>query len=209
MNRLVIGLGSVSVLAGAAQVDAAPVVFDLRDVSFDYGGGTIEDLDGSSTITLTKGGITAVLNGGATTGSTTVFNQTSSGFGLNSNDGVTGTSDVTNQLDDGEGQESVAISFLSPVFFEAVSVSSFGGDDAGLVTFLKTSGNSTVGISATGSTGTAGVQIDLGELVLVQYTATEGNGFSFDSFTVTAVPEPSSLAPLAIAGLLIARRRRR
>ncbi|MEM6458227.1 MAG: PEP-CTERM sorting domain-containing protein [Planctomycetota bacterium] len=200
MEKAIVCCVAVSMMAFLIPASDAAVIFDLRDEVFNYGGGTLEDLDGGTGLSLTKGGVTANLTAIVTSPSTTVFNQTGGGFGLNSDDDTTGTSDATSQLDGDEGAESISISFTTAVFFDSVSVSSFGSGDAGSIAFTGPVA-SPVAIDSTGSTDAGSVQIDPGDSVTIAYVS--GNGFSFDSFTVTIVPEPASLALLALGGMLV------
>lgn len=135
------------------------------------------------------------------------FNQTGTGFGLNSS-ASTVEGDDTDEFDENEG---FTFSFDTTVLLQNVTVSSFGGSSAGAISF---DGGSTIAsITATGMTSLSDTQVLQG--TVLRFTST-GSGstdqFSLDSLTVSAVPEPSTYATLgglAILGFAATQRRRR
>lgn len=193
---------TTAMLTAAAPASAAPVTFILSDNSQVYGGQTLEDLDGLDTMTLSRGGITAILTGGNADGVNVSLNATSLSFGINS----TGLGDDTARLDGDEGDEFITLSFSTAVFFKSFTVSSLGTDDKGSFTFSN--GASGVDFTTLGTYPTGDVRLNPGETATIAHVA--GNGFTFDSFTVQAVPTPSAgvLALLGLGGLQITRRRR-
>src|SRR5690349_5422073 len=88
-----------------ASTASASSLFDLRDVG-------IDSIDNVSSFSLTVGGIKATLTAlaGGITDVNTVLNRTASGFGVN----AVGTGDLTDQIDDALGIESVRIVFDQP-----------------------------------------------------------------------------------------------
>jgi hypothetical protein len=168
---------------------AQAAFFDLLDTS-------IETKDEALSFMHSVGGITATLT--AVVGVGGDLNQASSEFGIN----ATGSGDDTSQLDGDNGDEAVDITFNVPVFFTQVEVSLFGSNDLGRVTIAT---ESPVDITTTGATDfLANNFVPLGQTVTVAYVAgTIGNGFSFDSFTVVAVPEPTTAALLAASALSV------
>jgi hypothetical protein len=170
---------------------AHAVFFDLRDNV------TLEPIDEVVSFNYPVGGITATLT--AVVGppaNAGVLNSTLSGFGVN----ATGSGDVTDMLDGVNGIEEVDITFNQNVLFTQLTVSSFGGTDAGEVIIA---GGSPISITSTGLQDVPDTSVLTGQSVVVRYVA--GNGFSFDSFVAT--PEPGTVLLLAIGGLALLRRR--
>jgi hypothetical protein len=103
------------------------------------------------------------------------------------------TAEDSDGLDGGCTEEAIIISFSEMVILESVAVSSFGSSDLGLLTFV--SGAPEIGITSTGTTLVDQMVGGLGYQWTIAYI--DGNGFSFDSFTVSRVPEPSIIALLS------------
>jgi hypothetical protein len=178
------------VAAGDLAV-AVPIVFNLRDT-----GATFEIESG----TITRGGITATLSS-SVVGNAGLLNQTTAGFGVD----VPGNgSDVPNHLDGGAGTESISIAFNVDVLWSQLVLSVFSSGEQALLTLGS---HSAITLLDTGA-GTDIFDYSANNLVLAGQTVVfrhaNGNGFSFDSFTVeesiTAVPDAgSSVALLGVA----------
>ncbi|MDF7825405.1 hypothetical protein P4B35_15370 [Pontiellaceae bacterium B12227] len=174
-------------------IGTADVVFDLLDDSAIY-----SVLDDQPSGLVTNGGILATL-----TASEGVLNRTQDGFGIN--DPYT---DDTDALDVGEY---IDISFDQAVSFRNVNVSSWNKDfDFGDI--LLGNGGMYVSqgnILGTGDTGFNFV-VSIGQVVRIKSVAGESatNGFSFDSFSVEAIPEPAVISFITLIGIggIMARR---
>ncbi len=170
-------------------------IFDLR------GTDALAALDNESTGVLTVDGVTATFNA-IVESSSGNMNQTGSGFGINA--ALPG--DETALLDGDAGLESISVSFSVPVQLVAVTVSSFGGDDRGAL--MSTAGSDL--IASTGTTvpsfGASFISSFSLGFVANPSNSTLGNGFSFDSFEVQAIPEPG-VATLGGMGALALLRR--
>lgn len=161
-------------------------------------------LSGQSSGSFTVGGIeiTATAMPGQT------FNATGSGFGINH----TNSGDDTDGFDfgntTGEVAEFFTLEFDQAVNLVSFDVSSWGASDEAVLT----DGATTVAtISSTGVTSLSNYQLGASSILTVSTTAgTYSNGWSFDSITVTAVPEPGSFALLAgFCGLVFVMLKRR
>ncbi len=177
------------------QSQAFPITFNLR-------GSEIEDIDGSATMAVTEDGLTATLTA-ATDGveGNGVLNRTASGFGINTTFPPGLPTDDTDQIDGVAGIESVTIEFDQLVTFDQLVLSSFTTSEtasltiAGAITLGGTGDASDVYGFSTDNT------VSIGQSVVLAYS--DGNGFSFDEFTVTtsestAVPEPATITLLGI-----------
>jgi hypothetical protein len=179
----------VCMAMGASSAQA--VFFDLRDNA------TLEPIDEVVSFNYAVGGIIATLTAGVgPPANGGVLNSTLSGFGVN----ATGSGDATDMLDGVNGIEEVDITFNQNVTFTQLSVSSFGGTDAGEIVIA---GGTPIPIATTGLQDVPDTAVSMGQSVIVRYVA--GNGFSFDSFEVT--PEPGTVLLLALGGLATMRRR--
>jgi len=193
-----------------AQTNADVVVFELTNDGVGQTGGasgTNGNFDfGTPTDTFTDSGLTASFQA-LVEGSTGDLNAAGSSFGVNAE----GTGDETSQLDGDLGNESIEITFSGSdivATLTSVEFSDFGDDDAGTIELGEESFDVASGVVETPfSSGL------IGNTLTIAFT--EGNGFSIDELVFhvkpseVAVPEPSSgLALLAIAGLLVGRRRR-
>lgn len=173
-------------------VIATPIVFDLRS-------DLIESIDEQATFELTKNDITATLST-----SVGVLNRTSSSFGVN----ATGFGDATSLIDDGSGiAEFIQIQFNQAIRLLDFTVSSFGSGDSGL---LSVNNLAIFEINNTGLNSLNNLFINDGDILSLSFIS--GNGFSFDSFTVSkiSVNEPGSgILLLSVLIILIARKYRK
>ncbi len=198
-TRIVAGVllaGAVTLTSMAGQ----PVQAAFFDMLGDQG----DDVDGLATGPTTVDGITATVS--ATPNG--VLNTSGSNFGINS----TGTNETT-RIDKDSIFEVLTISFDQDVYFKSFSITSTSGatiasyDVGGTTgTFDFPSGTNTETIIFPG----LGVLISSPTLSTFGLDASTGaTGYSFDSFTVNAIPEPASLALLAMGAGMIATRQRR
>ena len=180
---------------------ALPITFDLRAPA-------IESIDEVNSFSLTQGGLTATLTAEPTTFNqpplrNLLLNQTASSFGINVDGTTCGGLEQSGLIDGGCTGESVAVIFSRDVILNSLRVSSFGSTDEGLVTI----GATTIDILSTGTHSLGNTFLSGGSAWSLAFVA--GNGFSFDSFTVTPVPEPSSLLLLGIGLVVLALIQRR
>ena len=195
-----------SIFLFSSSLFAMPITFDLRDSS-------IEAIDEVNSFSLTLSGITATLsalpstwvdNTGVTRN--LLLNRTSRGFGVNV-DGVANTKGCSTEdsdgIDDGCIVEGIKVDFTQAYILESFRVSSFGSTDEGVIDFFEP-GLTDISVTSTGTTA-AGQTTSSFTLWWVA-----GNGFSFDSFTVSAVPEPTVIAlfGLGLFSLWLVRRKR-
>ncbi len=165
-------------------VIATQVVFDLRS-------SLIESIDEQATFELVNNNIIATLSTNVG-----VLNRTSSGFGVN----ATGAGDATSLIDDGSGiAEFIQIQFNKTVKLLSLTVSSFGSEDTGLLSINATS---IYEINNSGINSLNNLFINDGALLTLSFIS--GNGFSFDSFTVSeiSVNEPTG-GILLLSGLIL------
>jgi hypothetical protein len=168
----------------SSYVIATPIVFDLRS-------SLIESIDEQATFELVNNDIIATL-----TTNVGVLNRTSSGFGVN----ATGTGDATSLIDNGSGvSEFIQIQFNKTVNLLDLTVSSFGSGDSGL---LSIDALSIFEINKSGLNSLNNLIINDGALLTLSFIG--GNGFSFDSFTVSeiSVTEPGG-SILLLSGLVL------
>ena len=169
------------------------------------GSAAVEAVDEASSFSLTVDGITATL-----TANIGVLNTTAiSGFGVN----APGTGDETSQIDNILGVESVSIVFDVAVRLDQIVLSLFTGGATGDLASLTIDGFGAITLNPTAPAldvydFTNNNTVPVGQSIILAYQA--GNGFSFDSFSVTAIPEPASLALVALGlfGLGCSRRKR-
>jgi hypothetical protein len=193
----------VLTIAAWAMTASAASVYDLRDIS-------IEAIDEVSSFTLTVNGISATLtalNGGASNPGT-VLNRTASGFGVNS----VGSGDATDQIDAIQGPEAVRLVFDQDVKFTQLVLALYstpGQSPPGDQASLSLPGGTVFPLAMTSAIDTYNFSsnnfIAAGQAVDLDWV--QGNGFSFNSFTVEAspsVPLPSTAsAGLLAMGLLL------
>ena len=181
----------VSLVALAFQAGASLITFDLRDT-----GATAEIESGI----ILRDGLTATLipNDGS-------LNQTSSAFGIN----AAATGDDTDEIDNGSGiSEFITITFSQPVLFTQLVLSSFPSSHLADLTVQGYATQTLVGQSSATDIYdfTSNHDVPLGNSVVVEQNS--GSVFSLDAFTVSTIPEPSSLLLLSLGGLALIRRRR-
>jgi hypothetical protein len=174
-------------------------------VTFDLRADAIEDIDEVASFTLfdLSSGIAATL-----TANSGVLNRTASAFGINAE----GTGDDTDTIDGVLVAEHVTIVFNQAVTFDALQLSLYT-PSAGDLAALKIGSNPVVHpVPQTSAIDTYSFTtanyVGPGETVVLGWV--EANGFSFDNFTVSAVPEPGTLALLCVAavGYGLCRRRK-
>jgi hypothetical protein len=197
----------LTALFAPTSVLAMPITYDLRDAA-------IEALDGGTSFSLTQMGLTATFSSifsgnltaidGGVEASDLLLNRTSSAFGVNVGGTTCGGLEDSARLDDGCGfLEGVAVMFSQSVIINGVKVSSFGAD---LGSFLLNIGSTSLPQFDITSTGATPINKALVGGASAGMFFIQGNGFSFDSITVTKVSAPTTLALFAL-GLLALRRR--
>ena len=176
----------VTVVLLAISPIASATLFDLRGTEGASPGG----VEGAMSNSVTVDGIEATL-----TANDGILNHTGSGFGVN----AAGSGDATQLLDDGSViAESVTVIFDVPVVLTSLQLSDFAGTETASLTVAGNLNN----LNATGSANDIypfNDPVNVGQSIVLLWTS--GNGFSFDNFEVTAVPEPTTLA-LLVMGLL-------
>ena len=137
------------------------------------------------------------------------FNATADGFGVNQTAGGDDTDgfDFTETAGDGVA-ENFTISFYQDVTLISFGVSSFGVADE--ITIFD-DGITVATISGTGASSLGNYLLDSSSTLSITTTAgTYGNGWEFESITVSAVPEPGAYALLAsLCGMACVALRRR
>jgi hypothetical protein len=181
---------------------SADTTFTFYDSSTTIGAALSGQSSGSFTVSDIE--ITA-------TASTDTFNATGSGFGINQAAGGDDTDgfDFTETAGDGIA-EGFTLSFDQDVYLVDFSVYSWSvanGDEVSIMdntTLVAT-------ITSTGSTSLGDYLLsENSELTIMTTAGIYGNGWSFDSITVSAVPEPSTFALLSgfcALGFVMLRRR--
>lgn len=172
-----------------ANAQAASIVYDLLDTNY---AASIED-NGFYDL----GGVRMSL--GSDQGD---LNQTSIYFGINHD----ASGDDTDQIDfnpaNGEA-ESLYFSFNTSGTLDQLNFSSVSSD------LLKLTKNGADVLNGDISTNIANPNLSFTSSDQFELTYVSGNGMSFDSVTITAVPEPSSAILLGFGGLALLSRRKR
>lgn len=215
MKKTLTSLFSLVAIGSAAF---AQTTFMFHDSNETVGSGLIFD-DEAGSISDTVGGITLTAEAyldGVSAG--TEFNGAGTSFGIN----AAGTGDETQRFDNDNGIESMVFSFDTAGTFDLIdlryidnagaeAVLSFAGGNTYLLNYdnIYTGGSYTVSQDAflINESFSAGQLITLS----ISASADPGQNFSLESFTVSAVPEPSAYAMLtgvAVLGLALCRRKR-
>jgi hypothetical protein len=163
------------------------------------GSAEVETKDEAPSFSLTIDGITATLTANIGDLNTTLV----SGFGVN----APGTGDETSQIDNILGTESVSIVFNAPVRLDQIVLSLFTAPPTGDLATLTIDSFAPITLNPTAPAldvynFASNNTVPVGQSIILAYQA--GNGFSFDSFSVTAIPEPAS-GLLLLIGLAAAR----
>ncbi len=138
----------------------------------------------------------AYLNGSYSAGS--LLNSTASEFGIN----AAGSGDATSFFDTNNGQESLWVSFDRTVTIKSVTVSSFTGGNVETGAYQVANG-SLVNFTA-GGTYAVNTTLNQGSFFkIIAIDKGGGNGWSLNSFTVEAVPEPATIVMLGVGGLMV------
>ncbi|MFC5050702.1 PEP-CTERM sorting domain-containing protein [Rubritalea spongiae] len=174
-------------IVGAAlwtNVQAAGILFDLRDTAYTSSieAGSYE-VDG------------VILSLSSPSG---VLNQTTSNFGINH----AGAGDDTAQIDGDAGAEVLLFSFDTSGVLEALNFSSVGGSDS-----FRVTKNGAGGLIYSANSVLPNLSFTASDVFEIEHIS--GNGVSFDSLSITAIPEPSSTLLLGMGGLALLSRRKR
>ena len=189
MNKII----TMALFGGALQLmDAnAAVIFSGTDGTLDFG-------VNSGNYSLSGIQVTVAANDG-------IVNATGSGLGINDSS----SGDDTDGLDTINLVEMLTISFDVDVMFDSLTLGGVGGDDALSASFngaapfaLASSGQHVMGVSLL-----AGETLTL--TAMEPNSPTPNNGVNITQFTVSAVPEPSSMTLFGLAGVVILFRRMR
>lgn len=184
---------------------ALPITFDLRDPA-------IELIDEVNSFSLTQNGLVATLAAKPPTFNepplrTLELNQTATSFGINVVNTTCAGLEESALIDGGCTPESVAIIFNLPVRLDQIVLSLFTGGTTGDLASLTIDGFAPTTLLPTPSATdiynfSSNNTVPAGQAIVLGYLA--GNGFSFDSFTVTPVQEPASLILLGFGLVIIA-----
>ncbi len=185
------------------SAESGVFTFDLR------GNDAALALDGGELGQLSSNGLTASFIAGPGALNRQIFNQTSTRFGINS----LGTSNDSSSLIDAAAgtSEKLAISFNKLVRLDQLILSVFApGEIAGL-SIADASPVLLGGLAdARDVYNFSGLTLAAGEKIILSHVS--GNGFSFDSFSVSSVqvPEPPvvMLMSIGVISLLAFRRRK-
>lgn len=135
------------------------------------------------------------LNGGYSSGSQ--LNSTATEFGVN----ALGSGDETALFDTNNGQEAVWISFNRAVTLKSITVSSFTGGNVETGAWQVATG-SLVNLTASGTYDVDAILSQGAYFKVMAVNEGGGNGWSLNSFTVEAIPEPAAIFMLGLGGLI-------
>lgn len=138
--------------------------------------------------------LSAYLNGSYSAGSQ--LNSTAAEFGIN----AAGSGDDTALFDTNNGQEALWISFNRTVTVRSITVSSFTGGNVETGAYQVAAG-SLVNFTSSGTYAVDAVLNQGSYFKIIAVNEGGGNGWSLNSFTVEAVPEPATIAILGFGGL--------
>jgi hypothetical protein len=137
----------------------------------------------------------AYLNGSYSSGSQ--LNSTATAFGINSPTAA----DDASYFDTNNGQEALWVSFDRAVTIKSITVSSFTAGNVETGAYQVANGG-LVNFTA-GGTYTVNAALSQGSFFkIIAVDEGGGNGWSLNSFTVEAVPEPAAAALLGLGGVM-------
>ncbi|MFT7458041.1 MAG: hypothetical protein ACI909_000714 [Planctomycetota bacterium] len=176
------------------SVQASSFTFDLRTSE------TALALDGKGAGQLIRDGLIASLVAGPGDSIEQIFNQTSTRFGINS---IGTASDSSSLIDEADGtSEKLTISFSEAILLDQIILSLFTPGEIAAVMFTDGSSDVLTGLDAAEDVYRfSNIWLGVGEPLVLTHVS--GNGFSFDSFTVSTiqVSEPP-IAILMILGVI-------
>ncbi|MDZ8117322.1 hypothetical protein [Pontiella agarivorans] len=179
------GIVYLSLMMALPMMGKSDVVFDLLGNSAIY-----SVLDGQSTASVTNGSLIATLSSSEGT-----LNRTASGFGMNGPG-----SDDTDALN---LDQYIDITFDQTVRFKNVNVSSWGSGSSAEIRLGSNDVYTAMGTISTTGNAPFDFRISGGQTVRIYATGetTPTNGFSFDGFSVEAIPEPAVISFIALISL--------
>jgi hypothetical protein len=197
MTWLPITLATALIIIASGSCAHAATMFQL------LGSAAVEAVDEASSFSLTQDGITASL-----TANIGVLNATMGGFGVNHPT----AGDPTDLVDAFFGDhETVTVTFNQAVTLDQVVLSLFTPSGGELASLTIDGFPALTLVPMTAATDvynfSANNTVLVGQSIVLAHVA--GNGFSFDSFTISAVPEPSAFIMLLVGVGVVARYRAR